>query len=56
MKVNITPFSQAITRIKRYLPFNADDGMGGYLYRMKLSGSGRVKFYEVGFEVGVRRV
>ena len=56
VKVNITPFSQAITRIKRYLPFNADDGMGGYLYRMKLSGSGRVKFYEVGFEVGVRRV
>ena len=56
VKVNITPFSQAITRIKKYLPFNADDGMGGYLYRLKLSGSGKVKFYEIGFEVGVRRV
>ena len=43
-------------RVKKYLPLNTGDVMGGYLYRMKLDGSGRNKLYEVGFEVGIRRV
>ena len=54
--VVITPGDAAITRIKKYLPLNSGEAMGGYLYRLKLTGSGQVKFFEVGFEVGLRRV
>ena len=45
-----------VTRIKKYLPLDHEDGMGGYLYRLKLNGTGVNKIFEVGFEVGVRRV
>lgn len=54
--VNIDLSNTRTNRVKKYLPLNTGDPMGGYLYRLKLSGNGRVKFYEVGFEVGVRRV
>jgi len=45
-----------ITRVKKYLPLHTGEDMGGYVYRLKLSGTGRNKVYEVGFEVGIRRV
>jgi len=54
--VNIDLSNTRTNRVKKYLPLNTGDPMGGYLYRLKLSGNGKVKFYEVGFEVGVRRV
>ncbi len=54
--VNIDLPNTRTNRVKKYLPLKDGDPMGGYLYRLKLSGSGKVKFYEIGFEVGVRRV
>lgn len=43
-----------ITRIKKRLPLNQSNPSGGFVYRLKLVGSGVVKVHEVGLEISPR--
>jgi hypothetical protein len=43
-----------IARIKRFIPLYRGEDSGGYVFRLKLEGFGRVIVYEAGFEFGIR--
>lgn len=56
------PFSESVTlegdknikKIKKFLPINQGDSSGGYVYRVKVEGEGKVILHEVGFNIGIR--
>jgi hypothetical protein len=56
MAVAINFTNTQITRVKKFLPLSEGNESGGYVYRLKLTGTGQAVLYEAGFEVGIRRV
>ena len=54
--VSIDLSGTQIRRVKKFLPLTDGEEAGGYVYRLRLNGSGQVVIHEAGFEVGIRRV
>ncbi len=48
--------SDYAVRVRQSLPLREDLTVGGYVYRLKLTGEGVNKLFEVGFDVGVRGI
>lgn len=43
-----------LKRVSKFLPLHPQEAQGGYAYRLKFEGTGKVVIHEAGFDVGIR--
>jgi hypothetical protein len=43
-----------IKRVRKFIPLNVSEHSGGYVFRMRIQGEGRLILHEAGLEVSAR--